>query len=166
MGQVKVYETAIDLSAFTASDDAEMPREAVTVDTPPTVEQIDSALSAQTGLIAQVPPNFSAIHVDGKRAYQAARRGEAVQLKPRTVRVDAIERLAYDWPRLELRIACGRGTYIRSIARDLGKLLNTGGHLTALRRTAIGDFTIDRAFPMQRLDNGLHQDELIAVENQ
>jgi tRNA pseudouridine55 synthase len=164
MGRAKVYETTVDLSAFTASDDAEMPREDVAVDAPPTLEQVDAALAAQTGLIEQVPPNFSAIHVGGKRAYQAARQGEAVELKARTVRVDAIERLAYDWPRLELRITCGRGTYIRSIARDLGKLLGTGGHLTALRRTAIGDFTIDRAFPMQQLEHGLNQDELIPIE--
>lgn len=164
MGRAKVYDAVIDLSAFTASDDAEMPRQEVAVDTPPTAEQVDAALARQTGLIEQVPPDFSAIHVDGRRAYKAARQGEAVDLKPRIVRVDAIERLAYQWPRLELRITCGRGTYIRSIARDLGGLLKTGGHLTALRRTAIGDFTIDRAFPMKRLEQGLQQPDLIPIE--
>jgi tRNA pseudouridine55 synthase len=165
MGQGKVYEAAIDLSAFTASDDAEMPREEVAVDAPPTVEQIDAALAQQTGLIQQVPPNFSAVHVDGKRAYKAARQGETLELKSRRVRVDAIERLNYAWPKLELRISCGKGTYIRSIARDLGKLLGTGGHLTALRRTAVGDYTIDRAFPVDDLANGLTQDDLLPMPN-
>lgn len=163
MGQGKVYEAIVDLGAFTASDDAEMPREEVQVDQPPTVEQIDAALSQQTGLISQVPPNFSAIHVDGKRAYKAARQGEPLKLKPRQVRIDSIERLSYDWPTLELRITCGKGTYIRSIARDLGKLLGTGGHLTALKRTAVGAYTIDRAFPVADLAKGLTQSDLLPL---
>lgn len=163
MGQTKVYEATIDLSAFTASDDAEMPREEVPVDSPPTVDQIDEALAQQTGLIEQVPPNFSAIHVDGKRAYKAARQGESLELKPRHVRVDAIERLRYDWPKLELRITCGKGTYIRSIARDLGKLLGTGGHLVALRRTAVGAYTVEMAHPAEALAKGLTQADLLPM---
>ena len=163
MGQQKVYEAVVDLSAFTASDDAEMPREEVAVETPPTEMQVDEALKQQTGLIQQIPPNFSAIHVDGKRAYKAARQGETLELKSREVRIDSIERLAYDWPRLELRITCGKGTYIRSIARDLGKLLGTGGHLTALKRTGVGDYTIDRAFAMEKLENGLEQSDLLPI---
>jgi tRNA pseudouridine55 synthase len=163
MGQRKVYEATIDLSAFTASDDAEMPREEVAVDTPPSASAIDAALDEQTGWIEQVPPNFSAIHVDGQRAYKAARQGEAVPLAPRRVRIDAIERLAYRWPIVELRITCGKGTYIRSVARDLGRSLGTGGHLTALRRTAVGDYTVDMAFPVERLANGLTQDDLLSM---
>lgn len=166
MGQAKVYEATIDLSAFTASDDAEMPREMVLVDKPPSAEQVDSALLRQTGRIEQVPPNFSAIHVDGQRAYKAARKGETLKMKPRTVRVDSIQRLAYDWPTLKLRIACGKGTYIRSIARDTGELLGTGGHLTALKRTAVGGYTIDMAFPVQRLANGLTQADLLPPPGQ
>lgn len=163
MGQTKVYEATVDLSAFTASDDAEMPREEVAVEVPPTVEQIDGALLKQTGLIDQVPPNFSAIHVEGQRAYKAARQGEMLELKSRQVRIDSIERLSYDWPRLELRITCGKGTYIRSIARDLGKLLGTGGHLTALKRTAVGDYTIGMAHPFESLEDGLTQDDLLPL---
>lgn len=163
MGQGKVYEATVDLSAFTASDDAEMPREEIAVKAPPSVERIDQALSQQTGLIEQVPPNFSAVHVDGRRAYQAARQGESLALKPRQVRVDAIERLRYDWPTLELRITCGKGTYIRSIARDLGQWLGTGGHLTALRRTAVGDYTVDMAYPVERLKAGLTQEDLLPL---
>lgn len=163
MGQTKVYEAIVDLSAFTASDDAEMPRQEVAVDRPPTVEAIDAALAKQTGLIEQVPPNFSAIHVDGKRAYKAARQGETLELKSRQVRVDAIERLSYNWPSLSLRINCGKGTYIRSIARDLGGLLGTGGHLTALKRTAVGDYTLDQAFPVAHLEKGLTQEDLLPM---
>lgn len=163
MGQVKVYETTIDLSAFTASDDVEMPRQEVEVDRPPTVEAVDAALIKQTGLIEQVPPNFSAVHVDGQRAYKAARQGEAVELKPKQVRVDRIERLAYDWPMLELGITCGRGTYIRSIARDLGRLMGTGGHLTALRRTAVGDYTAEQGWTIERIEQGLTQDDLLGI---
>ena len=163
MGQVKVYETTVDLSAFTASDDAEMPRQEVDVPVPPTIEQVEAALANQTGLIEQVPPDFSAVHVDGQRAYKAARKGEAVEIKPKQVRIDAIERLSYDWPTLELRITCGKGTYIRSIARDLGRQLGTGGHLTALKRTAVGDFTLDQAVAMQKVEAGLTQDDLIPV---
>ncbi|MEM6504508.1 MAG: tRNA pseudouridine(55) synthase TruB [Planctomycetota bacterium] len=163
MGQGKVYEAAIDLSAFTASDDGEMPREEVQVDRLPTDGQIDAALVQQTGLIEQVPPNFSAVHIDGQRAYKAARQGEPLDLKPRQVRIDAIERLAYDWPVLRLRIACGKGTYIRSIARDLGRLLHTGGHLTALRRTAVGGYTVDQAFPVDDLEKGLTQQDLLPM---
>eukprot|EP00752_Nemacystus_decipiens_P013564 g12022.t1 len=163
MGQGKVYEATIDLSAFTASDDAEMPREEVHVEAPPTIDQIDEALAQQTGLIQQVPPDFSAVHIDGKRAYKAARQGETIEIKPRQVRVDAIERLRYDWPQLDVRIACGKGTYIRSIARDLGKLLGTGGHLTALRRTVVGNYTVEMAYPVDQLENGLKQEDLLPL---
>lgn len=163
MGQGKVYEATIDLSAFTASDDAEMPRQEVQVESPPTIDQVDAALARQTGRISQVPPDFSAVHVEGKRAYKAARQGETLDLRPRQVRVDSIERLNYDWPRLELRIACGKGTYIRSIARDLGKLLETGGHLTALKRTAVGQYALDQAYPVHDLEKGLTQDDLLPM---
>ena len=163
MGQAKVYETTVDLSAFTASDDAEMPRKEVAVQTPPCEEQIDAALDQLTGWIDQVPPNFSAVHVDGQRAYKAARKGESVELKAKRVYVEAIERQSYDWPRLELRITCGKGTYIRSIARDLGGLLGTGGHLIALRRISVGDYHVDQAFAFERLSEGLTQEDLLPL---
>lgn len=163
MGSLKVYEASLDLGAFTASDDAEMPRQEVAVARPPTVEQVDAALAAQTGLLEQVPPDFSAVHVQGRRAYQAARQGQSLELRPKQVRVDAIERLGYDWPGLELRITCGRGTYIRSIARDLGHALGTGGHLTALRRTASGPYHVDQAVKIERLEQPITQADLIAI---
>jgi len=98
-----------------------------------------------------LPPNFSALKVGGRRAYDLARKGQAVELKPRTVTVYGIELLDYASPFLRLRIDCGRGTYIRSIARDLGARLGVGGHLTQLRRTRVGEYHVDRAVTLEAL---------------
>ncbi len=163
MGQTKTYEAGVNLAAFTKTDDAEAPPEPVTVATPPTREQVGDACARFVGEIEQVPPIFSAVHVNGQRAYKLARRGEAVELQPRTVRIDAIDILHYDWPTASLRITSGKGVYIRSLARDLGKALSTGGYLTALRRTAVGDFTLDRAHPIERFEQPLTQEDLIPM---
>ncbi|MEJ7590958.1 MAG: tRNA pseudouridine(55) synthase TruB [Planctomycetaceae bacterium] len=93
----------------------------------PTGEVINARLQSMTGVVSQVPPVFSAVHVDGQRAYDLARRGEAVELAAKNVEIHSIRLLNYEWPRLELEIICGSGTYIRSIARDLGKTLGCGG---------------------------------------
>src|SRR5207253_7190316 len=97
------------------------------------------------GEIEQVPPAFSAAKVTGKRAYDMARRGEEVTLAARRVRIDAIDVLRYEFPLLELEVRCGKGTYIRSLARDLGERLGCGGLVHALRRTAVGPFRADEA---------------------
>ncbi len=159
----KTYDTTVDLSAFTQTDDLEGEREEVAVATPPTREQILAVLPSFTGQIEQRPPLYSAVHINGQRAYKLARKGEDVELPTRTVTVHAIELLSYDWPSVSLRIKCGKGTYIRSLGRDLGKALNTGGHLTALRRTAVGRFTLDEAVPIERLDEPITQDDLIPL---
>ena len=96
MGSTKVYEATINLSGFTASDDAEYPPELIEVEVPSSREDVEHALAQQVGVIQQVPPMFSAVHVDGERAYKLARAGERVEIKPRPVRVDAIEVLGYD----------------------------------------------------------------------
>ena len=163
MGTAKAYEATIDLSAFTASDDAEHDRQEVAVAVPPTRQQIDAALRQQVGLVAQVPPIFSAVHVEGQRAYKAARAGQAVELKAKTVRIDAIDVLRYTWPELEVRIRCGRGTYIRSIARDLGQALGTGGYLTQLRRTAVGSYTVEQALEIDRFEQPVRQEDLLPL---
>ncbi len=164
MGSTKVYEAGVDLSGFTASDDAEFEPERVEVETPPTRAQVEAALARQVGVIQQVPPAFSAVHVDGKRAYKSARAGESVELKPRPVRVDAIELRRYAWPTLDLRVTCGKGTYIRSIARDLGRALGTGGYLTGLRRTASGRFRVEDATPIERFESPIVQGDLIGMD--
>jgi tRNA pseudouridine55 synthase len=92
--------------------------------------------------------------IAGRRAYDLARKGHEVKLEPRMVQVYGIELLEYDWPLLKLRIDCGRGTYIRALARDLGEALDTGGYLTALRRTRIGDFLVQNAVTLDTLGTG------------
>jgi len=148
MGLTKVYQATIDLSAFTTTDDAEGERDEIDVAEPPPRHAVRAALDALTGDIQQTPPAFSAVKIEGKRAYDLARKGEDVKVKSRIVRIDAIEVHEYAWPRLDVTVTCGKGTYIRSLARQIGAALGTGGHLTALRRTAIGDYTIDRATPL------------------
>jgi tRNA pseudouridine55 synthase len=112
---------------------------------PPTMSEIDALVAEFIGEIWQVPPQFSAIHVDGQRAYAAARRGETVQIAARQVHVSRLEIISYDWPKLELLVECGSGTYIRSIGRDLGEKLRCGAMMTALMRTRIGPFHADQA---------------------
>ena len=155
MGLTKVYETEVDLSAFTATDDREAARQEVAVAEPPSREAVERACFSFVGpAIEQVPPAYSAIHVQGQRAYDLARRGEDVKMRPRLVRIDAIELLGYDWPIARLRITCGKGTYIRSVGRDLGVALGTGGHLAALRRTATGCFNVEDAVPLEAFKDG------------
>ncbi|MBI5761381.1 MAG: tRNA pseudouridine(55) synthase TruB [Planctomycetales bacterium] len=119
---------------------------------PPTREQIESLLPQFTGEIDQVPPQFSAVRWRGLRAYDVARAGKTFVLPPRRVTVHAIDLLAYEWPRLELRIDSGSGVYVRSIGRDIGELLGCGALLGSLVRTRIGSLTIEDAIPLDRLD--------------
>lgn len=160
MGLTKVYEAEIDLSAFTDTDDREGPRQEVAVDQPPDRERVREACASFVGRIQQVPPAFSAIHVRGERSYDLARRGDAAALKPRTVQIDAIEFLELDWPRLAIRVTTGKGVYIRSLARDLGRALGTGGHLASLRRTAVGPYHVDQALPLSRFDQPIGPDDV------
>jgi tRNA pseudouridine55 synthase len=151
MAGAKSYVADVDLSAFTTTDDAEGERTEVAVLTPPTVAQIEAILPRFTGTIQQRPPVFSAMKVGGQRAYKLARKGHDVTLVERPVRIDAIRLISYTWPHLTLEIDCGKGTYIRSLARDLGEALGVGGHLAGLRRTRVGRFTIDQARPLDSL---------------
>ena len=97
------------------------------------------------GKIKQTPPIYSAIKVKGQEAYKLARKGMQVELKPRIVEIKQIKLLKYAWPNLEIKVTCGPGTYIRSLARDIGKELNTGGYLTELERTRVGQFRKEQA---------------------
>lgn len=111
-----------------------------------TRERILKILPQFTGKINQIPPLFSAKHMKGKRAYDFARKGENIKMKPSVVYIREIELIEYNHPVLVLRIRCGKGTYIRALARDIGEALDSGAHLVALKRTAIGDFEISDAF--------------------
>lgn len=136
----KSYSSRFRLGATSTTDDAdgevtETPNVAI-----PTREEIDAVLKLFVGTIEQVPPAVSALKLDGERAHDLVRRGKSVQLAARTVRIDAIRVLAYEWPWLNVEVDCGKGTYIRSIARDLGVSLGCGGLVQTLRRTRVGPF--------------------------
>lgn len=151
MGQPKRYEATVTLGATSATDDAEGPITPVDVATPPTRAQVEEALQKFVGTIEQLPPTFSAMKIGGKRACDRTRDGETVVLQPRQVRIDAIAVVAYAWPELKIVIDCGRGTYVRSVARDLGAALGVGGYLSALRRTRVGPFDLGRAATLEAL---------------
>ena len=104
-----------------------------------------------TGLIEQIPPAHSAIKIDGKRVYELARKGKEVKLEPRTVQIYSFEILAFRDAQLQFRVVCSTGTYIRSLANDLGQALGCGGYLSALRRTRIGEFEVTAAQTMESL---------------
>lgn len=163
MGRAKVYDTAIDLTAFTTTDDMEGERLEVEVAKPPAREAVEAVLGRFLGEVQQTPPAYSAVHINGQRAYKLARRGEAVEMPTKTVRIDSIDLLDYAWPTLTLRIVCGRGTYIRSLGRDIGEALGTGGHLASLRRTAVGDYSLDIAHPIERFEAPVTQADLLPV---
>ncbi len=153
MGEPKQYETTAKLGATTATDDRTSPEIAVEVGGQPSREEIERACAGMVGTIQQKPPVFSALKVGGRPAYELARRGTPAKLEPRNVRIDAIEIVAYEWPLVRMRIDCGRGTYIRAIARDLGETLKCGGYLMELRRTRIGRFDISRAVTLEQLNS-------------
>jgi tRNA pseudouridine55 synthase len=151
MGERKGYEAVVKLGARSATDDPEGPIELLDVPNPPDADQMRQAAAGFVGAIQQRPPAFSAMKVGGQRAYKLARQGTAVEMQPRTVTVYSLEVLEYAWPLARLRVECGRGTYIRAIARDLGEALGLGGYLTELRRTFIGGFRVEDSVSLERI---------------
>lgn len=149
---VKEYIAAMRLGATTPSFDLETEVDATFPTEHITQESIIEVLGRFTGRIEQVPPAFSACKVDGKRAYDLARKGKEVDLKPKILVIDEIEMLGYDKEKEELtiRVVCSKGTYIRALARDIGAALGSGAHLTALRRTRVGDATVDRCLTVDQ----------------
>jgi tRNA pseudouridine55 synthase len=137
--QTKEYVATIKLGATTPSFDLETEIDAEYPTEHITEELVQETLQKFIGEIQQIPPTYSAIKINGKRAYEYARKGDEVELKPKTLVIDEIELLDYTMPEIVVRVVCSKGTYIRALARDIGEALNSGGHLTALRRTRIGD---------------------------
>jgi tRNA pseudouridine55 synthase len=137
----KLYRAGILLGAASDTDDAD----GVITPTPdavaPSREALERELAAFVGDIEQVPPAYSAAKVTGRRAYQLARKGQEVSLAARQVTIQRIDIVGFAYPHLEIIVRCGKGTYIRSLARDLGQQLGCGGYIESLRRLAIGDFT-------------------------
>ncbi len=149
MGTEKEYLGEITLGATSQTDDAEgpiVPNEGATECPITTVEAV---LQSFVGTFGQMPPQFSAKKVNGIRAYKLARKGKEVDLKPAQVIVHRIEMLDYKWPQIKVRIVCGKGFYVRSLARDVGEKLGVGGYLSALKRTRVGVFSIERAVTVE-----------------
>lgn len=143
--KTKEYVATLQLGATTPSFDLEKPIDAVYDTSHITRSLIESVLPQFTGRIEQVPPAFSACKIGGKRAYDLARKGKDVELKPKVLVIDEIEIVDFDsnLMQLSLRIVCSKGTYIRALARDIGQALQSGAHLISLRRTRVGNICIE-----------------------
>jgi tRNA pseudouridine55 synthase len=147
----KQYDATVRLGAATTTDDAEGEILETRATDDLTGEAVRAALAGFVGEIAQVPSAVSAVKVDGKRAYARVRAGETVDLPPRRVTVHALEVTGLDLPDVRISIHCSSGTYVRALARDVGAVLGVGGHLTALRRTAVGPFDLAAASTLEAL---------------
>lgn len=163
VGQPKTYVGTIRLGQNTATYDAEG---SITQERPITgdAEEIVAALKTFQGNIQQVPPLYSALKKQGQPLYKLARQGKTVDLEPRPVTIYNLEILNWHKPDLTVRVVCSAGTYIRSLAYDLGEVLGCGGHLTALRRTAIGTFAVDAAAPLSTLTTTTWYSHLLPSE--
>ena len=139
---VKEYVATVALGATTPSFDLETEIDATYPTAHITRELVEETLKRFTGAIEQVPPAFSACKVDGQRAYKMARRGEEVVIRPKLLVIDEIELMEFSPESITVRVVCSKGTYIRALARDIGIALGSGGHLTALRRTRVGDVSV------------------------
>ncbi|MCK4342660.1 MAG: tRNA pseudouridine(55) synthase TruB [Phycisphaerae bacterium] len=165
MDQPKVYRTTARLDVTSRSFDSEDPLLPVLVAQPPPREQVVQALAGFEGTIAQVPPAISAVKVGGRPAYKLSRAGKAPLLKPRPIQIYWIHVWKYDWPRLDFEVACGRGTYIRALIRDIGARLGTGGCLTTLIRRAVGPFQAQQSWSLMDLERaGDPGDYLLPLE--
>ena len=151
--QSKEYPATLQLGATTPSFDREHTVDMTYPTRHITRELIERVLADFVGNIQQVPPAYSAVMVDGHRAYKLARKGDDVELKAKTVRIDEIELTHFDpaTMQMSIRVACGKGTYIRSLARDIGRALGSGAFLTALCRTRLGDVRIEECFTFDEL---------------
>jgi tRNA pseudouridine55 synthase len=162
---VKEYIATIALGATTPSFDLETEIDATYPTDHITKELVEETLTRFTGEIEQVPPAFSACKVDGKRAYKMARKGQEVELKAKLLVIDEIELLEYSPTSIVVRVVCSKGTYIRALARDIGQALNSGGHLTALRRTRVGNISIDQCMAVEQAIDMLQNAEVVMPQN-
>ncbi|MCY2950789.1 MAG: tRNA pseudouridine(55) synthase TruB [Planctomycetota bacterium] len=152
MSEPKQYAATIKLGATTETLDPESEETVTEGATALSREAVEEVLRRFVGELDQKPPVYSALKIHGKAAYRLAREGKAVELGARRVKVYGIELTGYEWPMVEVKIDCGRGTYIRSIARDVGQALGMGGYLVKLRRTRVGSLWAERAVGLQELE--------------
>lgn len=160
--QTKEYVATLALGATTPSFDLELEVDATYPTAHITRELVDEVIPRFTGEIWQVPPVYSAVKVDGKRAYDYAREGQKVELKPKLLVIDEIEVLDFALPILKIRVVCSKGTYIRALARDIGQALGSGAHLTALERTRIGEVKLPDCWEIDALVDHVEKEILSA----
>lgn len=158
--QTKEYIATIQLGATTPSYDLEKEIDATYPTEHITQELVVETLSKFIGSIEQVPPAFSACKIAGERAYELARAGKEVELKPKTLVIDEIELLECNLPEIKIRVVCSKGTYIRALARDIGEALGSGAHLTGLIRTRIGDVTLANCMEIDTFIEWLDKQEI------
>lgn len=158
--QTKEYIAKIYLGATTPSFDLEQEIDNTYPNEHITKELVEETLKNFIGRIEQVPPAFSACKVDGKRAYDLARKGEEVVLKPKVLVIDEIELMDYSFPEITVRVVCSKGTYIRALARDIGLALGSGAHLTGLIRTRIGEIRLEDCMDPREFDAWVDQQEI------
>ena len=163
---VKEYIATLQLGATTPSYDLEKEIDATYPTEHITRELIDQTIPLFLGEQWQVPPMFSAVQINGKRAYQLARKGESVELKPKLLVIDEIEVLAFDEQKMQLtiRVVCSKGTYIRALARDIGEKLNSGAHLIALRRTRVGDTRVENCYTIEQFLDELNNYDYVQIQ--
>ena len=161
----KEYVATIALGATTPSYDLETEIDATYPTEHITREMVEETLKKFTGRIEQVPPAFSACKIDGKRAYKMARKGKEVELKAKILVIDEIELLEYSQQSIVVRVVCSKGTYIRALARDIGAALNSGGHLTALRRTRVGNVKVEDCLTVDQAVEILNNIDIVMPED-
>lgn len=157
--QTKEYTATLQLGATTPSYDMEHEVDETFPTDHITEDLINSTLKQFVGTIEQIPPSYSACKVDGKRAYELKRKGKEVELKPKTLQIHEIELMSFDKETMQvtIRVVCGKGTYIRALARDIGSALNSGAYLTALRRTRVGQVTVQSCIKFDNLEKWLDE---------
>ena len=142
VGREKEYIVSIKLGETSTTDDEEGKKTVINPAAIPSYTQVEQAVEKFIGVIEQTPPQFSAVKIAGHPAYKSARRGMKLDLKPRRIEIKKIEILNYNYPLLKLRVITGKGVYIRSLARDIGKILATGGYVAELKRIRVGEFRV------------------------
>ncbi len=155
--ETKEYIATIRLGSTTPSFDLETEVDAEYPTEHITKEMVEDILKKFIGTIEQIPPDFSACKIDGRRAYDLARNNLEVNLKPKTLVIDAVELLSFNMPEIKIRVVCSKGTYIRALARDIGRALNSGGHLTGLIRSRVGNIVQGDCLQMDEIDKFLDQ---------
>lgn len=159
IGLDKEYIGEITLGATSDTDDAEGEIIENKEAGEKSLKEVERAVQSFEGLIEQIPPAYSAKKIKGKRAYKLAREGKKVELKPVEVTIYELEILNYQWPKIQVRMKCSKGFYVRALARDVGEKLGVGGYLSALQRTRVGEYTLDQAMEIE----GVNEERVIKV---